>query len=133
VSSRVDWKIRRTGEGSYEGWIILPVGMAQIKQAVTAPPGTPLPTATTAIPKPIAIKASSSTSAANALKAAAGVASSIVSNPLVSAIMPPGTGIAVKGIEMLSKSAAAGKLADAAGKLIGPGAKRLASALSSLF
>lgn len=82
--------------------------------------------------KPIRLVATSKTKA-GALAKAAGVAAMIANNPLLSAVLPPGSGVALKAIARLSKSAAAGKLEKAAKKYAGKGAKRLVKALKKFW
>lgn len=66
---------------------------------------------------------------ATALGKAAVVAKQITDNPIVAALMPPQAALAVKAISALSKSAAAGKLAEAASKFTGPAMSRLSKVL----
>lgn len=104
MSQRVTWKLRRAGDG-FEGEIILPAPVA-----------------------PVAI----STKGRNkqeAIARAASVAKSIATNPILSAVLPPGTPLAVEAISQLAKSPTAQTLK----KFAGPGAKRLVSALKSIF
>lgn len=66
---------------------------------------------------------------ASAVSRAAGLAQQVISNPIVSALLPPGAGPALKVAGKLAsavKSGAAGKYLK---KLKGPGAKRLLKAL----
>jgi hypothetical protein len=66
---------------------------------------------------------------ATALGKAAVIAKQITENPIVAALMPPQAAVAVKAISALSKSAAVGKLAEAASKFTGPAMKRLSNVL----
>jgi len=126
--SQIRWTTRRTGNGSYEGTIILPTSFSQIVRA----PGNEHVRARRPDllrrTKPIAVTARGP-SKAHALAQAASVASRIANNPLLQAALPPGSSQAIKAIDYLSKSAAAGKLASASKKIVGKGAKRLAKAL----
>ena len=70
---------------------------------------------------------------AEALTKAGAIADKIMENPVVAALMPPQAALAVKAIKVLSKSAAAGKLADAAKKFTGPAMGRLKKALGGIF
>ena len=82
--------------------------------------------------KPIRLVAKSKTKA-GALAKAASVANKLASNPILSAVLPPGTGAAIKAVSFLSESAAAGKLEKAGKKLVGKGAKRLFKALKKFW
>jgi hypothetical protein len=98
---------------------------------ITLVPTRPLPSGHPA-GKPIRLVAKSRTKA-GALAKAASVAEKLLKNPILSSVMPPGTGAAIKAVSFLSKSAAAGKLEKAAKKYVGKGAKRLFKSLSSLW
>jgi len=90
--------------GGYAGTITLPIGAAG---AVTASALAPTKQA--------------------ALQTAAGLASKLLESPLLAAIMPPGTGAAVKATQLIaSKGPAALKL------ITGPGADRVVSTLKKL-
>ena len=65
----------------------------------------------------------------DALLAAATAAKAIASNPLLSAVLPPGTPLAIEAITRIAKSPTAKTLR----RFAGPGAKRLASALRKVF
>lgn len=134
--ARVTWKMKKTADGAYEGWVILPFDMPSLHAAAARARGLPPPRAPRRHParaaKPVAIKAKGKTPA-GALSSAANLADKLISNPIVSSILPPGTGAAVKGIKYISKAAKVGKLGKAVGKLVGPGAKRLGKALMSFF
>ena len=125
---RVTWKIRKVGSG-YEGWVILPFGVADLRAAQRA--GVAMPAQLAPGMRPLAIKARAD-SGAGALASAAGFASGLMNNPLIQAALPPGSAAAVKAIQMLAKAGAAGKIAKVADKLIGPGAKRLGKTLKKL-
>lgn len=126
MTAVVRWKLRKTPAG-YEGMVILPASLTAAA-ARGQLPGRAAERVRALHPsmrdKPIAVKATA-TSAAGALAKAAGIAQKLAGNPLLQAIMPPGTGAAVSTIAKLAKSKAAGKVM----KVIGPGAKRLAKAL----
>ncbi len=66
---------------------------------------------------------------AGAIQNAAQGALAIANNPLLQAVLPPGTGTAVKAVGLLAKAAKSGQAGKLLGKLKGPGAKRLAKAL----
>lgn len=77
--------------------------------------------------------AAKGSSKAEALSKAGAIADKIMENPVVAALMPPQAAVAVKAIKVLSKSAAAGKLAEAAAKFSGPAMGRLKKAFGGLF
>ena len=113
----IKWAMKKLPDGSFEGMVVM-------VPAANAGPWSKS--------KPIKLVAKSKT-AAGALAKASSVAKMISKNPLLSAALPPGSGVALKAISYLSKSAAAGKLSSAAKKVTGKGAKRLYSALKSLW
>jgi len=101
---KIRFRVTRSQGGGYEGVVILPVGL---NGAVKATAVGPTKTA--------------------ALSTAAGLASKLLDSPILTAIMPPGTGAAVKATQLLaSKGPAALKL------LTGPGAERITEAFKSL-
>lgn len=114
----IHWKMTRLPQGGYEGMITL------VPQR-TVPGGFRKG-------KKIKLVATSSTKA-GALAKASSVAARLMSNPLLAAAMPPQAMVAVKAIDFLAKSAAAGKLRKAATKVVGAGAKRLFKALKSFW
>lgn len=77
--------------------------------------------------------ATSKEAKATALAKAAAVAQKIADNPVMSAILPPGSDVAIKAISTLSKSAAAGRLSEAAQAFAGPAMSRVANAIGGLF
>lgn len=111
----ITWSLRRTAPDQWTGTLVLPYDPRVI-------PGG----AATAIQAKGADKAT-------ALGKAAVLAKQITGNPLVAAILPPGTPAAVEAISALSKSAAVGKLEEAAKNFVGPGIERLGKALGGLF
>lgn len=111
----VKWRLAPIAGGGWAGVIEIPIDAGQV-----AGGGRVLATA----------KAQDK---ATALAKAGSIADKVLENPLVAAIMPPQAALAVKAIKVLSKSAAAGQLADAAAKFAGPGMKRLGKALGGLF
>jgi len=114
----IQWNTRTMPDGSKQGMItIVPTGML--------PTGHPAG-------QPIRFRATSKTKAGALLKAAS-VAQMIANNPLMAAVLPPGTGAALKAVSALAKSAAAGKLEKAAKKYGGKGAKRLVKALKKFW
>lgn len=64
-----------------------------------------------------------------AVARAAVLAKSIVQNPLIASVLPPGAPLAVAALSKLAQSPTAATLA----KFAGPGAKRLGKALKSIF
>ena len=78
---------------------------------------------------PVRFLATERGSKAGALADAAGLAAKLASNPILAAMLPPGTANAVKVTAALAKAANLGKLEDVAKKLVGKGARRLAKKL----
>jgi len=76
----------------------------------------------------LAVKAKGRTPTGALLKAA-NLAAKLASNPVLSAVLPPGTGLAIKATQFLAKNALKGKLGKAMKLLRGKGAKRLGKAL----
>jgi len=114
----IQWSMRKLPTGDWAGMItMVPTGAI----SPTHPAG-----------KPIRMVATSKTKA-GALAKAASVAEMIANNPLLSSVLPPGSGAALKAIAVLSKSAVAGKLERAAKKYGGKGAKRLIKALKKFW
>jgi hypothetical protein len=116
--SAIKFKMRRTPQG-FDGMIVVPHGACRLPSGTTQP-------------GPLAVKASSKNPAA-ALAKAANVADAIASNPMLAAVMPPGTAVALKATKFLASSAAAGKLGSALKRVSGPGAKRLVSAFKKIW
>ena len=119
----IHWAARQLPTGEWEGMI------AFAPQQALSIPGKP---GAFKAGKPIKLKAKAKDKA-SALASAASVAKQVANNPYLSAVLPPGTGAAITAVSYLAKSAAAGKLEDAAKKVVGKGAERLKSALSKLF
>jgi len=118
----IRWALRKNPDQSYQGTItIVPDRSIRKRGRGKLRKGAPIKLTAT------------SKSKAGALAKASSVANALVSNPIVAAALPPGSDKAVKAIDYLANSAAAGKLESAAKAVIGPGAKRLKSALSSFF
>ena len=119
----IHWSMRQLPSGDYQGMIAFVPGqsIAVPGFAKSFPKG-----------KPIKLKASGKTKA-QALAKAASVAKMVMDNPILKDVMPPGSHTALAAVEYLSKSASAGKLASAAKKFTGAGAKRLIKGLSSLW
>ncbi len=114
----ISWTMRKLPTGDWAGMItMVPTGPI----SATHPAG-----------KPVRLVATSKTKA-GALAKAASVAEMVANNPLLAAVLPPGSGVAIKAIAALSKSAAAGKLEKAAKKYGGKGAKRLVKALKKFW
>jgi hypothetical protein len=103
----INFSVKRSGDGLWTGQVVLPVG----------PPG-----ATRG--QSVAVTAKSGDKS-SALAKAAGLAEQIALNPIVQAALPPGAGAAVQALKMLGQSGAA----EGMKKLVGEGAKRIASAL----
>jgi hypothetical protein len=76
-------------------------------------------------------RAHASSSPAKALAGAAVLAAKVAQDPLLAAVMPPGTGAAIKATAMLAKAAHVGKLGEVMKGLKGDGARRIASKLIS--
>ena len=112
-------------------WSMTPLPSGDKAGMITFVPTAALPSGHPA-GKPIRLVATSKT-AAGALAKAASVAEVIAQNPILSSVLPPGTGAALTAIAKLSKSAAAGKLESAAKKYTGKGAKRLVKALKKFW
>ena len=107
---KIRWQLRRSGDG-WTGVIDVPIdGAGAVARVVARGPDK-----------------------AQALAKAASIADQITSNPVLAAVLPPQAAIALKATKALAKSAAVGKLADAARSLAGPGVKRLSKALGGLF
>lgn len=102
-TQRVTWKLKPSAGGGYEGEIVIPLPVAPVKVATRG------------------------RNKKEALARAAAAANSIASNPLLAAVLPPGTPLAVKAITELSKDPAA------IARFAGPGAKRLVKALGKIF
>jgi hypothetical protein len=68
-------------------------------------------------------------SKASAVSRAAGLANQIATNPIVSALLPPGAGPALKVAGKLANAVKSGTAKKYLKKLKGPGAKRLMKAL----
>lgn len=134
--ARVSWKLRRIGDGAYEGIVTLPASFRQAMQACPPQRLRQVPGGMRALrrasAKRIQVRSRSSTPG-GALMNAAGMASRVMSNPLVAAVMPPQAQVAVKALRFAGKAAKAGKLGKALGRMAGPGAKRLVKKLTSWF
>lgn len=107
----VKFKVRRDGR-LWHGEVTLPFGPERFAGSAVAPR------------QQIRVQAQSG-SKSDALAKAAGIAGQIVNNPLVAAALPPGSGAAVKALQLLGKSGAA----EGMKKLMGAGASRIADAL----
>lgn len=101
----VKWRVRRTPAGDYEGVIRIPGRFTATTVRAVAP------------------------TKKDALLQATGLAQEIADNPIVSALLPPGSKLALDTATKLASAAKVGKLAEAAASVVGPGAKRLAKAL----
>lgn len=99
----IKWKVVPRKKGGFFGTIVLPVGKAVIPVSM---PGK---------------------TKGEALSKAAGLAESLLSNPIVKAALPPGSGAAIMAVKKL------GKYGTKAMKLLkGKGAKRIGKALKKL-
>jgi len=99
--AKCDWIVRRVGD-HYEGTIVFPAGLSPVKVTTKG------------------------RNKREAIARAATFAQSIVANPIVASVLPPGTGLAVEAISRLAK---AKDMRAALQRYSGAGAKRLASAL----
>lgn len=107
----VKWKLAPDGKGGWLGVVDIPLHPGAVEGGGRV------------------VAMAKGDSKAIALGKAAVIAKQITENPIVAALMPPQAAIAVKAISAISKSAAAGKLADAAQKFSGPAMKRLSKVL----
>ncbi len=78
---------------------------------------------------PLRVVAKDRATKAGAIQDAASIASKLASNPILAAMLPPGTGAAVAVTEKLMKAVGLGNLDQVAKNLVGKGAKRLAKKL----
>jgi hypothetical protein len=101
--NRVTWNLKPAAGGGWEGVINIPLPVAPVKVATRG------------------------RNKKQALARAAAAANSIASNPLLAAVLPPGTSTAVKAITELAVDPSALK------RFAGPGAKRLVKALGKIF
>lgn len=108
--ANVRWSLRRTPTG-YDGLVTIPSGAIPLPSGAVRPAG------------PIAVKARGG-SPAQAIAQAADLADKLVGNPVIAAVMPPGTRAAVQATKLIAKHGPA-----ALKKLTGPGAQRLANVL----
>lgn len=135
-ATRVRWKIRRLGNGSYEGMVILPGSVQAVADNWLRSRKVPAHVRRRAVKRFSAgqvTRAAKGRSAGHALARAAAGAHKLLQNPLVQAAMPPGSAAAVKGLAIASKYVSAGDVASAAKKIGGPGAKRLFGAIKKLW
>lgn len=103
-ANKVTFFAKRSGDG-FEGFVTLPFPIAPVRVSTTGQ------------------------NRADALNRAATAAKQITQNPLIASILPPGTPIAVEALTRLASSPTGKQLA----KLVGPGGKRLKSALKRIF
>lgn len=119
----VKFAVKRRG-GLWEGTVLLPIGlMERVSERVPARRGA---VRTHKAGIKATVKAGDKGSA---IAQAASLADQIVSNPLVAAALPPGTGAAVKALKVIGQNAPLGKLDDALKKLTGAGAGRIIDTL----
>lgn len=139
---RVQWKLRKLGDGSYEGTVVLPGALSQIVRAMPSPAGMPARRVRMVkarmLKRPGVAKrrvkvTRRASTPAGALSKAAAMADRLASNPLIQAAMPPGTTAAIKGLGIAAKLAQSGQLQKAGKFLKGKGAKRLFGAIKSLW
>lgn len=133
----IKFAVRRK-RGVWEGTVVLPIGMhlpgAVPSERVMARrfKGLPRELPAGAVTRSHGARAAVTarhTDKGSAIANAAGLASQIASNPLVAAALPPGSGAAIKALEIIGKNAPLGKLDDALKKLTGAGAGRIVNAL----
>ncbi len=105
---KIKWKVQPRKGGGFFGTIVLPVGLATVP--VTAP----------------------GTTQRAAIKNAAGLAEKMLSNPLVKAALPPGSGAAIAAVKLIGKYAGKGMLKKGMKLLKGKGARRIGKALKKL-
>lgn len=105
-STKVKWTMKKLPDGRWSGTVQLPLNFGMT---------------------PVRVKATSSDGAA-AVRKAASLASKVAENPLLAAIMPPGTPNAIKAIDAIADKGPA-----VLKKFAGPGVKRVKKALSKLF
>jgi len=110
------FQARKTAGGGWNAVVSLPV-MPQFTPA-GFPPGAPL-----------RVVARDRETKAGAVQDAASIASKLASNPILAAMLPPGTAAAVAVTEKLMKAVGLGNLDSVAKNLVGKGAKRLAKKL----
>lgn len=122
MTAQLVYKIRQIRPGEWQALV------GTQAQGAAAIPGGPI----VGPGKPLAV-ASKGKSPSSALAKAAGAAKTIASNPILSAVLPPGTGAAISAVEALAKAAPLGKMKSVARTITGPGAKRLAKALKKLW
>jgi hypothetical protein len=105
----VEWKLRPVAPGVWEATLTVR----------RLHPGTQLPLKRVAL----------APDKASAVEQAVSQVAAIAKNPVLQAVMPPGTSNAIAAVGMVAKAAKAGQLGKVFSKLKGPGAKRLAKAL----
>ena len=69
----------------------------------------------------------------DAILKAASIADTITQNPVIASLLPPGTPLALEATKRIAQAVKAGSVDDALRNIAGPAAKRLASALKSIF
>lgn len=107
---KLKWEMRKLRGGGYAGIIMLPTGRAGRRKRI------------------LRIQATSK-SKSSALLKAAGIAASIAENPIMQAVLPPGSSKAIRAVAKLAAAAKLGKLEKTLLKYSGKGAKRLAKKL----
>jgi hypothetical protein len=132
--AKVMWKLQRTREGAFRALCCVPISAKNATRSKAASLGfgwgdlARAATKATSKVSKVAVKAASSTPAGALLKATATIAE-LAQNPVLQAVLPPGTGAALKATLLVTRAVQAGKGKAALARLKGPGAKRLASAL----
>lgn len=119
---KIRFECRRQGN-QWEGTIELPLSAMRAVPGM-APGGAPMLMPGGRTQHRIKVQAKGATKGA-ALNRAAGIAESLLDNPILQAALPPGSGAAISAVKMLAKSGIAKGLKNLTGK----GAKRIASAL----
>lgn len=103
TTQRVTWSFKPSPKGGWEGIVEIPFPAAPVKVSTRA------------------------RTKQDAINRAATAAKQIVSNPLLAAVLPPGSGVAVEAITKLATDPSA------ITRFAGPGAKRLVKALGKIF
>jgi len=129
----ITWKLRKVSDG-YEGMIVLPG--ATWGQVANAAAAQQLPGAQSFASKltaaraatPLAVKSGPQPDAASAIDTAASLAQTVLDNPLVRDLLPPGTNTAISVAKGVANAIKSGAGSDAINAL-SSGAKSLAQSL----
>ncbi len=111
--ARIKWQLHAI-PGGYRGTITIPVGLVRAGGRTRK--------------RVVKVRAKGKTKG-SALSQAASMASKLATNPVLSAVLPPGSGTAIKAVGLLSKAVDSGAAGAVLKKLKGPGAKRLVKTL----